>query len=218
MSSLIVLGVLGGIGSGKSTVARLFGELGACVIDADRMAHDCLDRPEVRERIGAVFGARCIAAGRVDRETLARMVFEDPAKLSRLNDIVHPCVLAAIDQELDRLRQPRGGPRLAVLDVPLLLEADLHGRCDRLLFVAASQEARAARVRDRRGWTVEELARREKNQKPLDEKEAVADYKIVNEGPIERTRALIRAIHDELVTGRPASPPPGPPRQDSRQT
>lgn len=207
---MTVVGLVGGIGSGKSFVARAFGRLGAAVIDADALAHACLAEDGVRAEISAEFGPEATAADGVDRAALARIVFRDPARLARLNAIVHPCVLRRIDSALAE-QSSSGERRVVILDAPLLLETGLDRRCHHVVFVKASRAARAARVHERNGWSPEELDRREKNQKALDDKEAAADYSVTNEGPEELLLARIQAIYDDMARrspSRPGSPPP----------
>jgi dephospho-CoA kinase len=185
-----VVGILGAIGSGKSTVSRLLRDLGASVIDADHMAHQVLDEPEVIDAIRAAFGGDVLDAhGHVERRKLAARVFttDDPAALERLNAIVHPRVRQRIESELARAR--RDGTSVVVLDVPLLLESGLAGLCDRLLFVQAPQAARMRRLAER-GWSGGDLERREARQTALDDKRSRAHVVIENDGDVgalERT-------------------------------
>jgi dephospho-CoA kinase len=190
--------VLGGIASGKSRVAELLAGPRGVVVDADRLAHEVLDEPAVRERIRARFGADAFGqGGGVDRARLARLVFGDPPARAALEAWVHPRVRERNAAALARARQ-EGAPRV-VLDVPLLLEnASQHGLldlCDRLVFVDAPAEARERRAMAQRGWAAGELARREAAQLPLGEKRARADHVIENDGD---QAALAAAVSDLL--------------------
>ncbi len=209
MTNLVVLGLLGGIGSGKSTVARLFEELGAVVLDADFMARAELEREPAKSAILKEFGPGLLNEnGRIDRERLGDLVFRDPERLRRLNSIVHPLVRREIRRRLEELRAAPGatpGALLVLLDVPLLLESELNALCDQRLFVDAPLELRLERVRLHRGWSTDELERREKNQKSIDEKRARADYKVINDGALAPVRAQVRAIFQELIS-RPGIP------------
>lgn len=194
-----VLGLLGGIGSGKSTIAQLFAECGAEVLDADRIAHEVLEREDVRKEIRAEFGPGVFdASGAVARAALAQVVFGDANRLARLNDVVHPRILAVLRGRIEELRASGEAP-VAVLDAPLLLETGLDALCDRLVFVDASPTERLRRVAAHRNWTADQLRRREKCQKPVEEKRSVADDRIVNEGPIEAVRDRVRAIFRDLT-------------------
>lgn len=220
MRRLILLGLVGGIGSGKSHVAGLMAQLGADVIDADRIAHDVLRAPEIERAVVAEFGAQVLAdharrpdddsainpSGPIDRSRLGALVFQDKGRLARLNAIVHPVVQARIEERITELAAQPGPPQIVLLDVPLLLEGPLRARCDKILFVHATRATRLERVVKNRGWDPSELERREKNQKPLDEKEAAADYKVTNEGPEETILAHLQAIRDSLLGCPPARP------------
>ncbi|MEY3203839.1 MAG: Dephospho-CoA kinase [Planctomycetota bacterium] len=165
---MLVVGLIGRIGAGKSTVARLLAAKGADVIDADRIAHEQFADEDVRRTIAARFGAGVLAAdGSIDRAALARLVFgptaAHEAALRDLEAIVHPRVRRRIEAELDRLgRLPpaRGGRRVVVLDVPLLVRAGWAERCDRLLVVECDDAERRRRLAGR-GWTAEQQAARE---------------------------------------------------------
>lgn len=198
MGRVTVIGLVGGVGSGKSTVAGLFRELGAVVLDADRIAHDCLDSPQLRDQVVTEFGAGVLdPAGRIDRSRLARVVFQDADCLRRLEQLVHPPVQAAIRARLSELAD-QAGDQLAILDAPLLLESELHQDCDRIVFVESSREARLDRVQRHRGWSDEELDRREKSQLPIKVKRERAQDTIRNDGPLDAVRARVRAIYQEL--------------------
>ena len=155
---MIIVGLVGRIGAGKSTVARALADLGAEVIDADRIAHDLLGESEVVAEIVARFGAGvCDAAGRVRRPLLAEQVFGPTpihdAALADLEAIVHPRVRRRIDERLAAIAAagPAGERALVVLDVPLLMQAGWDRRCDRLIRVECDEAERGRRV-DLRGW------------------------------------------------------------------
>jgi len=168
MTVMIVVGLVGMIGAGKSTVARLLAARGADVIDADRIAHEQFADAEVRRAIAGRFGGDVLASdGGIDRAALARRVFgptaAHEAALRDLEAIVHPRVRRRIEAELDRLgRLPAAAdcPRVVVLDVPLLVRAGWAGRCDRLLVVECDEPERRRRLAGR-CWTVEQQAARE---------------------------------------------------------
>ncbi len=193
----MILGIVGGIGSGKSAVARLLGELGCPTLDADRIAHDALETAEVREAVRARFGAGVFEAGgdRVDRKALGKRVFDNAQELEALNGIVHPVVVEEI-----RARARAHGHRRAtapsdvlVLDVSLLATSPLRSECDAILFVEADLETRIARCRER-GWDEEELERRERFQATLEEKRRLARWTIDNSGTIDETRRQARQV------------------------
>src|SRR5437867_4754241 len=180
----MVIGLLGGIGSGKSAVAALFAEAGAEVVDADRLARDVLETPAKAAEVAARFGPAVSGLdGRIDRRALADLVFADPRALDQLNAIVHPPVRERILERVRRHRAARAGAPpgggkppepVLVLDVPLLAESPLRKECDLVVFIEASEEMRRARL-EARGWAPGEMERREAHQAPLAEKRALAD-------------------------------------------
>ena len=176
-----VIGLAGGIGSGKSTAARLFAALNCAVIDADALAKAALDEPAVREQLVAWWGEAVLdpATGRIDRRAVSKQVFDRPDELARLESVIHPRVHA----ERQRLREQfQHDARFCAIveDCPLLFEKGLAAECDVTVFVAADRAVRLARLTRGRGWTAAELDRREKNQWRLDKKAELADYCLEN--------------------------------------
>lgn len=204
-----IIGLTGGIGSGKSTVTRMFTELGATTIDADAIVHamQAAGQPMLRE-IAAEFGDEVIAEdGSLDREALGAIVFRDPAARARLGEIVHPPVIA----EMMRRAQAAvdAGDPLVVLDIPLLFEGRRSGRgsgammeFDATVLVWVSRDVQIERTRKRDGCTAEEAERRIAAQLPIDEKRALADHVIDNSGSIEQTRAQVVALVEKLTHGK----------------
>jgi dephospho-CoA kinase len=199
----LVVGLHGGIASGKSRVAALLSDHGAFVLDADRLAHRELERPEVRASVTAAFGPEVVAQGTIDRRALAGLVFSDPVRLRRLESILHPRVLAVIGAEIDRLAERREDGRrgVVVLDAPLLVEAGGAGLCDETLFIEASRETRQRRARER-GWDERELERREAHQRPLAEKRAAATTVVHNDGDLADTAIAVDRFWRERIAPR----------------
>jgi dephospho-CoA kinase len=163
---MIVIGLIGRIGAGKSTVAGCFADLGAAVIDADAIAHLILDTPDARAAIVARFGSGVLDSdGRVLRRALAERVFghsqEHAESLAELESIVHPRVHDEILRRLDSLRaeEAREGLRVAVLDVPLLVRAGWADSCDLLVAIECDEEVRRRRLADRGVSAVQQAAR-----------------------------------------------------------
>jgi dephospho-CoA kinase len=178
--NLPVIGITGGIGAGKSSVARVLAKLGALVIDSDALAHDELRSTEVTEAIRAMWGAEvCSAGGEINRTALGRKVFSDPVELQRLEDLLYPRINRRRRQIVAE-EAGKKGLRAVVLDAPKLHEAGVDKECDAVIFVDADEDVRLRRVSQSRGWTPAELARREKMQIPLDKKRSMADYVVVN--------------------------------------
>lgn len=175
---MIVFGLTGGVASGKSFVARLLAERGAVVFDADRHAREVLDEPAVRSALVERWGPGIVGeGGELDRRAIAERVFgsdsEAVAERRFLEGQVHPRVRERLRSDLEAAR--RDGTSVAVLDIPLLLEAGWRDSCDVVVFVDTPQEARQSRAAER-GWSDEELARREAAQMPIQEKRSRADF------------------------------------------
>ncbi len=187
----LVVGLAGGVGSGKSTVAAIFIKQGARGIDADALGHRVLDLPAVRAGLVRDWGAGILRDGRVDRAALARLAFRSRKSVARLNRRVHPEILKEIRRRIAKFRG------WVVLDAALLFETGAEALCDKVVFVSAPRALRARRVRSR-GWGPGELRRRERFQFPVVYKKKKADYVIDNTGPTSRTEAQARKICDEL--------------------
>ena len=189
-----VIGIVGGVASGKSTVARLFSELGAAVVDADQIGHDVLQTHAVRDELVRRWGDCILAAdGTVDRQKVADIVFDDPRRLEELNRIIHPRIRRRMREQIGRARRA-GQHRLIALDAALLLEGGLQDWCDAVVFVDARPAVREERVERHRAWTSAELARREANQMPLAEKREQADCIVDNGGTLADTTQRVKAL------------------------
>jgi len=206
-----LVGLTGGIASGKSTLAAALRDLGAPVIDADAIA-----RASVRggtralREIAAAFGEGLIAAdGELDRRAMAAIVFADPAARARLEAIVHPAVRAEVVAETARLAA--AGHELAFYDVPLLFERGLEGEVDCTVVVHAPPSLQLSRLQARDGMTREEAEARISAQLPIDEKARRADVVVSNDGDLAwlRSRAapLLAALRSGLTRRLPNAPP-----------
>jgi dephospho-CoA kinase len=199
-----VVGLVGGIGSGKSSLARhLARSRPAAVIDADSIGHEVLHECEVREQIARAFGRSVFDnQGVVDRKALGRLVFgDDPAARQArqtLETIVHPRIAARLAQ---RIAQAQGDPgaEAILLDAAVLLETGWRALCDKVVFVDVPLAERQRRVGLSRGWSPGELARRESSQKPLVEKRREADFVVDNSGSLDSAaEALAAIVFDEV--------------------
>lgn len=169
---MLVIGLVGGIASGKSLVANCFEQLGAVVLNADRIGHEVLDEPEVIEKVVTFWGNRVLENGRVNRGTLARIVFAPTESatvdLEKLERITHPRIERRVRERLEELRQ---SPQLqaVVLDAPVMFKSNWDRWCDRIVFVDTDFDTRQFRARQR-GWADDEISKRESRQMPLEEK------------------------------------------------
>jgi dephospho-CoA kinase len=198
----VVIGLTGGVASGKSSAAAILAGLGAAVLDADAIARALLDEPEVRAKLLQRFGASIAAAGdpagAIDRAALARRTFGHPEELAYLEGLVHPRVRDELARQLARLLAKQDLPAV-VLDVPLLHEASPKGeasplveQCDLVVHVESPPAERRRRVVELRGWDGDEVARRETHQLPVDEKRRRADFVLLNDGTLARLRERVR--------------------------
>ena len=204
-----VIGLSGGVGSGKSAAARAMAARGCGIVDSDALASAALAEPTVVERVREWWGAGVVdGAGQIDRRAVAQIVFNRPDELAKLEGLVHPVVRAA---RLRRRVELDGDPEVTAIveDCPLLFEKRIDATCDVTVFVDAPREARAARVAAARGWPAEELERREKNQWPLDTKRGAADYVVYNDAGEAELQAQVDRVLSEVLPPtlpRPAKP------------
>ena len=187
-----VVGLTGGFGSGKTTVAHLFEELGATVIDADHLAHEALlEGSPVYERIREEFKEAEGAEG-LDRKKIACVIFKDAGKRKKLESIVHPYVLSRILEEIGEAGDP-----VVIVEVPLLYETGFDALCHKVIFVDAPQEAIDRRLKEK-GFSEEEIAARRKAQMSPEEKLKKADCVIRNFGTLQQTRRDVEKMWKEL--------------------
>ena len=187
MSAAPVIGLTGGIGSGKSTVARLLAARGARVIDTDRVAHDAyLPGTDAHRQIVETFGRGVVGAGgEIDRKALGALVFDDREKLARLNAIVHPYVGQEVRRQLDVARADTSRRAPIVLEVPLLIEVGWKRMVDRLWVVSVPRETAIARTMARSKLSRAEIERRIDAQMSDAERRRHADLVIDNSGTLE---------------------------------
>ena len=178
----------------------MFAALGAEVIDADAIAREVLRLPAVCEKLRQEWGEGIMGGnGYPDRAKIAGIAFRAPEKLAELKAWVHPPTLSEMRSRLDLALQRRAAP-LIVIDAPLLIEADLEAWCDAILFVEADAERRATRAITARGWSPDEIARREQAQASLMEKRRSADTTIDNNGSPEETRTQVKRLFRKWIS------------------
>jgi dephospho-CoA kinase len=163
-----VLGLTGGIGAGKSTVAEFLAKMGCVISNSDAEGRAALREPVIRDTLVSWWGEAVLDdAGEIDRRAVAEIVFRDTEQRRRLEALTHPWIRARRDEQF--AAAPPDTPAL-VIDAPLLIEAGLDRECDAVLFVDAPYELRLERLRRHRGWDESELKAREESQLPLDDK------------------------------------------------
>ena len=194
-----IIGLTGGIGSGKTSVANKLRALGASVFDADEAARNAvLPGTKGYQEVVAAFGPSVVAEdGQIDRAALAEIVFSDKNALRVLEDIIHGFVWAEIDIFLQKCRE--SGARVAILDIPLLLESGWHKKVDEVWLVALPVEKQVARTMERSGLSEEAVKARIAAQMPLVEKKKYASLIIDNSGTWEDTEKQIISAWKEAV-------------------
>lgn len=196
-----IIGIAGGIGSGKSTVARLFGEISCLVINSDELVRQAYKDSKVKATLRKWWGSLIFdPKGEVDRAAVWRKVGERADDRRRLEQLVHPIV----NESRERLMKSSGGdPKIVafVWDTPLLLETGLNVHCDAVVFVEAPQELRQKRVLEARAWNPQQLAERENLQLPLDKKREISDYVVVNTADEQYARGQVREVLSRILAG-----------------
>lgn len=189
------IGLSGGIGSGKSTVAKIFAELGAVVIDADAIAKEVLEPGQIGfENVLLHFGTEVLdSSGNIDRKELAKLVFNNESQLAYLEGIVHPAVIARVTE----IRESLPHEAVVIYDTPLLFEKKLQDEFDKVIIVVSDLEFRTARLVDR-GLSIQDIDSRIANQATDDEKVAVADIVLVNNGSIQDLRDQVLKAWNEI--------------------
>ena len=203
-ASIPIIGIMGGIGSGKSQVATLLASHGCLVADADEMAKEALDSETVRDQLKARWGADVFTPeGSVDRMAVAHHVFNDPSERQWLESIIHPMVESA---RATLFSTAKSDTPALVIDAPLLLEAGLVAQCDSILFVDAPEKIRLERLRKTRDWDPAELERREAAQIPLDEKRSMAHHVLRNDGEVSDLARSVENYLDALINDHSSQP------------
>ena len=185
------LGLSGGIGSGKSTVSKILSDLGAVVIDADVIAKEVLlPGTSGFESAVSTFGSTIIDnEGTIDRKRLAKLVFENPKELAKLEAIVHPAVVARVAE----IRNSLPESAVVVYDTPLMFEKQLQGQFEKVLMVVSDKELRRTRLLER-GLELGDIEARMANQATDEQRVAIADFVIENNGSLEQLREQVAKV------------------------
>lgn len=200
---MIVIGLAGGIASGKSLVAEQLHQLGAEILDGDRVGHEVLREPEVVRGLQRHFGDGVLRPdGSIDRSAVARRVFEQTDEgrrnLTVLEQITHPRIGERLRQRLKELRS--AGTKVVVLDAALMFKAGWDRQCDRILFVDAPRQIRLERAA-RRGWSQQDFEARESAQTPVEVKRSRSDAIIDNSTTQEQTQRQVQQFWQSLNLG-----------------
>jgi len=193
-----IVGIIGGIGSGKSTVSALFRQWGASVISADEIGHQVLRLLEVKKAAQQRWGLTIFGDdGEIDRRKLATIVFADERELAHLKSLTHPLITEEVRRQQKEYEQ--SGVQLCLLDAPLLLESGLDHLVDRMIFVSAPMKERWNRVKNR-GWSETEWKQREAAQFSVDEKARRAHVILDNSGDVDHLKVQIEAMMGNVPT------------------
>ncbi len=199
MRSKPLVGVTGIIGSGKTTVSRLFGKLGAAIFDADVAARKSTEDVEIISRIGETFGNQIFDSnGILDRKKLANIVFSSESKLRQLNSIVHPHVRKQMWNFVE-VQQELAEVALIIIDSPLIYETDLYTHLDFIVVVSSDIEACIQRVQQRNGLSREEIQDRLSRQIPLEKKIKRADFNIDNNNQVKSLNKHVQSVFTNIM-------------------
>lgn len=196
----MIVGLTGGIASGKSLVAGELERLGARIVDADLIAREVVapGMPAWRDIVAGFGESILLEDGSIDRKKLGATVFSDPAKLKRLNDITHPRIREKIRERVAEMEREDSNP-LIVVDAALLIEGGLYKEMSKVIVVYADEEKQTHRLRKRDGVGLGEAKKRIDAQMPLKEKREYADYVIDNNGTVNETIESVRKLYGKLT-------------------
>ena len=193
---MIILGLTGSIGMGKTTTAGFFEEAGVPVYNADRAVHELYESKPVIENLSHIF-PDCLTDGRIDRSKLSKTIVKDPSKLAILEKFIHPLVRKK-EKDFVKMHRDRGDP-LVVLDIPLLFETGPEGRVDKIAVVSAPTEIQRQRVLARSGWDDEKLDRILSRQISDEEKRRRADFVIDTGKSLDDAREQVKHLISRLT-------------------
>jgi len=203
---MLILGLVGGIGSGKTVVANILRDFGAIVLDADRAGHAVLRDLGIIAAVRQRWGERVIdATGQVSRREVAKIVFAagNEAERKFLEALTHPRIKQLLEQELDHLRSSAPQPPVVVIDAALLFEAGWDKLCDKIMYVDAPRDLRLERAVSR-GWSAEQFSAREAAQLPLVEKASRSQIIVRNARTLENIREVLRLTWRHRLVGEAA--------------
>ena len=192
----MILGLTGGIGTGKSTVAKMLREKNIPVVDTDSISKEIIEYPEIIEKIKAEISSKIFNnENKLDRKKLSEIVFENKDKLKKLNEIMHPVILKKMWEEVEKLKKDY---KIIVVDIPLLFEINMEKEVDKILLIYASKEIQLKRIMERDGRTREEAIKIINSQMPLYKKREKSDYIIQNNDSLEKLKKNLDKVVQKL--------------------
>lgn len=196
---MIVIGVTGKIGSGKSTISNFFSQLGAKIIDADKISHRCLgDKREIIKKEFQRYGVNLIDEGKKLRKQLSQIVFDSKEMLKNLCQIIHPCIIENVKNKLAKIENLDSNS-VVIIDSPLLFEMGVDELVDYIVFVIVPLEQRIERLTESQDLSKDEIIKRSRNQISLDDKKEEVDFTIDNAEEKDYAKKQVKKIWEELV-------------------
>ena len=193
---MLKVGLTGSIGTGKSTVSKIFKELGAYVIDADQIVHSLLKEESVKEKIREILGNVFDDKGEIDKKKVAEIIFNNPEKKKQLEALIHPLVFERIQEKIKNIEK-KDPDAVVVVEVPLMIETGSYKNYDVVIVVYAPEEIQLKRLL-KRGMEKKDALKRIKSQMPIDEKVKYADIVIENTGTLEELKKKVENVYREL--------------------
>lgn len=194
-----VLGITGGIGSGKSTIARMFKEFGATIIDADKICHELLDTPKIQKKIINIWPELANdESKKINRTKLGKIAFSSKNDIETLNKIIHPIVIKKIKQDIAELNKNQKD-EIIIIDAALIEETNLSSLCDLVIFIETKKTIRSKRCQTDRNWNVTEISKREKFQIPTNTKKKRAKVVINNNMTKDCTRDQVHEFWQVFI-------------------
>jgi dephospho-CoA kinase len=197
---MILIGITGGIGSGKTEMAKIFQKLGAKILSGDEIGKDVVEKnPQLLKKLVKTFGDEILdSKKRLNRKKLGKIAFSSPSLTKKLNSIVHPFLLKDLKEKIKSLKK-KGYKKTLVIDAALIVEWELQKELDYLIFVDCSKEKRIKRLTQQKDYSRKEAEGRIKAQLPESKKRKLADFTIENEGNVRELRKSAEALWNKII-------------------